>query len=94
MAEKKPKLMATLELGEGVRIEIPKDVLKKMVEENPNAEAAVEACMTGTWAKSWSEAVTGITPEEEAREPTLKTVKDRAKRLLCTRLVEAIKVPA
>lgn len=83
--------MASMELGEGVRIEIPRDVLKEMVESNPTPEAALESCMKGPWAESWSSGVTGITAEEAEKTPALKEIRERAKRLLCTKLLEALK---
>lgn len=80
-----------MELAEGVRIEIPRDVLKEMVEANPTPEVALESCMKGTWAEAWSSSVTGITAEEAEKTPVLKEVRERAKRLLCTSLLEALK---
>lgn len=87
--ERKPKLYATLEFEEDVRIEIPKDLLKEMVEKNPGSEA-IEACMAGYWAERWATAVTGITREEAERVPALKEARERAKRRLCERLLKAI----
>ena len=88
--EKKPALYVSLEIPETrVRIDIPKEVMKKMVEENPDREEAIKACAVGTWAERWSESITGLT-REEAEKRGVTEFRDAMKRRLCTRLYEAL----
>jgi len=88
--EKKPALYVSLEIPETrVRIDIPQEVMKKMVGGNPNREEAVQACVVGTWASGWSKAVTGMTPEE-AEKRGLKEYHENIRKRLCKRLYEAL----
>ncbi|MFQ6077437.1 MAG: hypothetical protein ACE5Z5_15130, partial [Candidatus Bathyarchaeia archaeon] len=62
--EEKPRVFVSLELPEKVRIDIPKEVMKKMVEGNPDREEAIKKCMVGAWAERWATQVSGMTTEE------------------------------
>ena len=90
--EKKPALYVSLEIPETkVRIDIPKEVMKQMVAENPDHEDAIKACMVGHWAESWSTAVTGLSVSE-AEKLGVTEFRENVKKRLCTRLFGALRV--
>ncbi|MFQ6077034.1 MAG: hypothetical protein ACE5Z5_13050 [Candidatus Bathyarchaeia archaeon] len=90
--EKKPALYVNLEIPETrVRIDIPKEVMKQMVEGNPDREEAIKKCMVGAWAERWATQVSGMT-REEAAAADVSEFREAMKRRLCTRLYEALGV--
>jgi len=89
---KEKELSIVLKLPEKTKVEIPKEVFKRMVELNPDREAAIKQCVAGVWADRWVHAITGITREEAERVPALKEVRERALKRLCTKLYEALGV--
>lgn len=90
--EDKSSLYVSLEIPETrMRIDIPKEVMKKMVELNPDREEAVKACMVGAWAERWATQVSGLTAEE-AKAKGVEEFREQLKKRLCTRLYEALGV--